>query len=1056
MGLRPGKTKGPWVGINPIAALLTGVANVGTGAGLVFRDLVAGIINLKTIKAGSNITVTNNADDITIANSKPENTTVLNVGGGAGQVYRDKTVDQINLKTLLAGAGISVTNNADDITVAATGGAPSFQEGSGIQIYPLTGGITAVSANHSFTFDNRYTQSFWSGKPVFTSLDWDLSVGVGLRGLAANNASNAIKTGIRSEFDILIYAIANNANPVGIIATGNGITAQLKIDSANNITASFTGNPDTVIAAGAAAMFLRIKQEERNHVSFYYRSASGDPWIPIVSYLTANFQDNITLSLLSSAVIGGVYNYIRELTLNIGEDCDPTVFGLTDGANIAVDASRGNNFAVTLGGNRTLSAPTNPRGDGQIIRLRFTQDGTGGRTLAFNAIYQFQTETPVLQTAIGATDILSFMYNATTVKWHFLSKSVPTTVVTTLVDAATIAVDASKGFNYQVTLAGNRTLGAPTNPLGDGQIINVRFIQDGTGGRTLAFNAIYVFQTETPVLQTAIGAVDILSFMYNAAAVKWNFLSKSVPTSVMTILTDAATIAVDASKGVNYQVTLGGNRTLGAPTNPLGDGQTIDIRVIQDGTGGRTLAYNAIWRFQNETPVLQTAIAAVDILRFKYNSAATKWDYQGMSVPTSVVTTLTDAATIAVDASKGFNFMVTLGGNRTLGAPTNPLGDGHTISIRVKQDGTGNRSLLYNAIYRFPSGRSPVPDYTIAAQMILTFKYHAADVKWDFMGVNYEPPFESALTDAATIAIVAMTGPNFGVTLGGNRTLGAPTQPPGNGYRINIRVKQDGTGGRTLAYNAIYRFAHGAPVLQTKASAVDILTFEYDSVDTKWDFISLTAQTSTVVTLTDAATIAVDASSAYNSQFMVTLGDNRTLGAPTNPLGDGQVIRIRVLQDGTGGRTLAYNAIYRFPSGTPVLQTAIGALDILTFMYNVAATKWDFIAINSRTSDMVTLTDAATIAVDASLGSKFKVTLGGNRTLGNPTNPAGDGQLLLIRVTQDGTGTRTLAYDTKYRFSTALPSPTLSTAINKVDYIGFIYAKTADKWDFISWVQGFN
>lgn len=48
--------------------IIAKVVNVGTGAGLVFRDENAqNQINLKTIKAGSNITVTNNADDITLA-----------------------------------------------------------------------------------------------------------------------------------------------------------------------------------------------------------------------------------------------------------------------------------------------------------------------------------------------------------------------------------------------------------------------------------------------------------------------------------------------------------------------------------------------------------------------------------------------------------------------------------------------------------------------------------------------------------------------------------------------------------------------------------------------------------------------------------------------------------------------------------------------------------------------------------------------------------------------------------------------------------------------------
>lgn len=101
------------------------------------------------------------------------------------------------------------------------------------------------------------------------------------------------------------------------------------------------------------------------------------------------------------------------------------------------------------------------------------------------------------------------------------------------------------------------------------------------------------------------------------------------------------------------------------------------------------------------------------------------------------------------------------------------------------------------------------------------------------------------------------------------------------------------------------------------------------------------------------------------------------------------------------------------------------------------------------------LTDAATIAVDASRADKFEVTLGGNRQLGNPTNPAGDGQLILFRIRQDGTGSRILTYDTLYRFSTGLPSPTLSTGANALDYLGFAYNKTDGRWDYIAQVMGF-
>jgi hypothetical protein len=79
-------------------------------------------------------------------------------------------------------------------------------------------------------------------------------------------------------------------------------------------------------------------------------------------------------------------------------------------------------------------------------------------------------------------------------------------------------------------------------------------------------------------------------------------------------LTDAATIAVDMSTFINAVVTLGGNRTLGNPTNEK-VGQTGYIRIVQDGTGSRTLAYGTDWEFAGgSAPVLTTTAAAQDLL----------------------------------------------------------------------------------------------------------------------------------------------------------------------------------------------------------------------------------------------------------------------------------------------------------------------------------------------------------------------------------------------------------------------------------------------------------
>ena len=88
---------------------------------------------------------------------------------------------------------------------------------------------------------------------------------------------------------------------------------------------------------------------------------------------------------------------------------------LTDGSSIDWNAATQDVCKVTLGGNRTLNAPTNPT-TGQFISLLAIQDGTGSRTLSFNAIYEFKDDTaPTLTTTAAKGDVFVFRYNGS--KW---------------------------------------------------------------------------------------------------------------------------------------------------------------------------------------------------------------------------------------------------------------------------------------------------------------------------------------------------------------------------------------------------------------------------------------------------------------------------------------------------------------------------------------------------------------------------------------------------------------------------------------------------------------
>lgn len=101
-----------------------------------------------------------------------------------------------------------------------------------------------------------------------------------------------------------------------------------------------------------------------------------------------------------------------------------------------------------------------------------------------------------------------------------------------------------------------------------------------------------------------------------------------------------------------------------------------------------------------------------------------------------------------------------------------------------------------------------------------------------------------------------------------------------------------------------------------------------------------------------------------------------------------------------------------------------------------------------------TLVDGATINTDCRAGNHFVVTLGGNRTLANPTG-ATDGQRIIFEFIQDGTGTRTITLGSKFALGTDISGVTLTTTVNKRDFMGVIYRESADKFYVVAFVKGY-
>jgi hypothetical protein len=95
--------------------------------------------------------------------------------------------------------------------------------------------------------------------------------------------------------------------------------------------------------------------------------------------------------------------------LSITKSALATINTLTDGATITPDFDAGQNFSVTLAGNRTLANPTNIDA-GQTGSIFITQDGTGSRTLSFGSYWDFPGGTaPTLSTAAASVDRIDYI-----------------------------------------------------------------------------------------------------------------------------------------------------------------------------------------------------------------------------------------------------------------------------------------------------------------------------------------------------------------------------------------------------------------------------------------------------------------------------------------------------------------------------------------------------------------------------------------------------------------------------------------------------------------------
>lgn len=146
-------------------SVVDGAINVGAGEGLVFKSLNVDQLEFKTLKEGSNITITNNADEIVL--DVPDSISGgANTGVGNG-VYLNNTLDIMNFKSLVAGSNISIVNNPYDISISA----PSVITGGSNSGLPAATQVYSGVLGNSLRFKPLYSTS-----PDLLTINYSLDV----------------------------------------------------------------------------------------------------------------------------------------------------------------------------------------------------------------------------------------------------------------------------------------------------------------------------------------------------------------------------------------------------------------------------------------------------------------------------------------------------------------------------------------------------------------------------------------------------------------------------------------------------------------------------------------------------------------------------------------------------------------------------------------------------------------------------------------------------------------------------------------------------------------